>query len=235
LDAHPEAVSSEETSIFAKEALRKLLRKRPNQPLTDVLSNSDNDTLQNARAIYFRMTESFLGQAVGGRLLIDKNPSLTQSLPAITRIFPESRFLISLRDPRDVCLSCFMQALSISAISSAYLTLDRTVAEYTSLMGFWLEVRDKMAAPWLEVHYEDMVQDLQAVARRTSEFLDLPWNDKVLAFDQHAKNKIVRSPTYAAVGQPIYKTSKGRWRNYEKFLEPLLPQLEPFVKAFGYE
>ena len=203
--------------------------------MTEVLNNSGNETLQKAREIYFRMTESFLGQAAGGRLLIDKNPSLTQSIPAITRIFPESRFLISLRDPRDVCLSCFMQALPISVISSAYLTLDRTVAEYASLLGFWLEVRDKMAAPWIEIRYEDMVQDLEAVARRTSEFLELPWNDTVLGFHQHAKNKIVRSPTYAAVGQPIYKTSKGRWRNYEKYLEPLLPQLEPFVKPFGYE
>ena len=27
----------------------------------------------------------------------------------------------------------------------------------------------------------------------------------------------------------------GRWRNYQKYLEPYLEKLEPFAKAFGYE
>ena len=47
--------------------------------------------------------------------------------------------------------------------------------------------------------------------------------------------KLVRSPTYADVTQPVYKRAVGRWRNYQKYLEPHLDKLEPFVKAFGYE
>jgi hypothetical protein len=85
------------------------------------------------------------------------------------------------------------------------------------------------------VRYEDMVDDLGAVARRTLEFLDVPWDERVLAFNEHAKGKIVRSPTYADVGKPIYKTSQGRWRHYQKLFEPHLATLEPFAKAFGYE
>ena len=42
--------------------------------------------------------------------MIDKNPSLTYLIPAIVRVFPEIKLLIALRDPRDVVLSCFMQA-----------------------------------------------------------------------------------------------------------------------------
>ena len=57
---------------------------------------------------------------------------------------------------------------------------------------------------------------------------------RVLGFDKHARQKVVRSPTYADVTQPVYKRAVGRWRNYQKYLEPHLPKLEPFVKAFGY-
>jgi tetratricopeptide (TPR) repeat protein len=235
LDAHPDAVSLEETEIFIKEGLRVLLKNQPHQPLFEILNHAETDSLGKARATYFRLAENFLGQPLRGRLLIDKNPSLTPSIPAIARIFPEARFLIALRDPRDVCLSCFMQPLPVNPVSSSYLTLDGTVAEYASMMDFWLTIRDKMATPWLEVRYEDMVDDLESTARRTLDFLDLPWSDGVLSFNEHAQKKLVRSPTYADVGKPIYKTSQGRWKNYQKYLEPHLARLEPLIKAFGYE
>jgi tetratricopeptide (TPR) repeat protein len=235
LDAHPDMVSSEETMIFQNEAFSTIFKSALSDQMFETLGSASLEAIQKARTNYFRFTERFLGQPLGGRLLIDKNPSLTPLIPAITRIFPETRFLIALRDPRDVVLSCFMQHLPINPISATYLTLADTVNEYASVMGFWLAIKEKMAAPWLEVRYEDMVADLDTVARRTLEFLDMPWDERVLAFNQHAKGKIVRSPTYADVGKPIYKTSQGRWRNYQKYLEPHLAQLEPFVKAFGYE
>ena len=34
--------------------------------------------------------------------------------------------------------------------------------------------------------------------------------------------------------EPIYTRSAGRWWNYRKQLEPVLPILEPWVKKFGY-
>jgi hypothetical protein len=89
--------------------------------------------------------------------------------------------------------------------------------------------------PWLEVRYEDMVADLEPVARKALNFLGVPWDDQVLAFHETARKKIVRSPTYADVTQPVYQRARGRWRNYQKYLEPYLARLEPLVKAFGYE
>jgi len=80
-----------------------------------------------------------------------------------------------------------------------------------------------------------MVEDLESVARRTLDFLGVAWDERVLRFDEHARQKLVRSPTYADVTQPVYKRARGRWRNYRKYLEPHLEKLEPFVKAFGYE
>jgi hypothetical protein len=46
--------------------------------------------------------------------------------------------------------------------------------------------------------------------------------------------KHVCSPSYEAVAQPIYTRAIGRWKNYERLLEPVLAMLDPFVREFGY-
>jgi hypothetical protein len=144
--------------------------------------------------------------------------------------------LVALRDPRDVVMSCFMQPfVPVGQTTSAYLSIAGTVDEYAALMSMWRTVAPLLRNPWLEVKYEDMVEDLESVSRRVLEFLGVPWDANVLSFDDHARKKMVRSPTYADVTKPVFKTAVGRWRNYGKYLEPHLEKLQPFVKAFGYE
>ena len=116
-----------------------------------------------------------------------------------------------------------------------FLNLEGTVENYTRTMGIWRTLKPLIKNPCLEVRYEDMVDDLESVARRTLDFLGVPWDPRVLAFYEHARKKAVHSPTYADVTQPVYKRAVGRWRNYQKYLEPHLEKLEPFIKAFGYE
>ena len=58
----------------------------------------------------------------------------------------------------------------------------------------------------------------------------------MLAYRQRLlERKHVTSPTYEAVAQPIYRKSIGRWKNYERLLEPALETLAPFVREFGYD
>jgi tetratricopeptide (TPR) repeat protein len=236
LDSHPDIVSVEETTIFYDDAYMPLTRGRPdNEPMLSVLEAASTGALQQSRAVYFRSAEMSLGNPIGNRLLIDKNPSLTFLIPLLIRVFPEIKLLVALRDPRDVCLSCFMQSLPLNQGSSAYLSLESTVEEYVAMMTLRQALAPLIKNPCLEVRYEDMVNDLEPVARRTLDFLGVPWDARVLGFDEHARQKVVRSPTYADVAKPVYKRAVGRWRNYQKYLEPHLAKLEPFVKAFGYE
>ena len=237
LDSHPDIVTAEETSVFNDYALTPLRLKFPyNANLVSVLESAPPATLQQSRENYFYSMALQLGQPIRGRLLIDKNPQNNFLLPAFLRIFPEIKLLIALRDPRDVCMSCFMQPhLPLTTGSVAYLNLEHTVEAYAETMSFWRSLAPLVAGRFLEVRYEDMVEDLESVARQTLEFLGVPWDPKVLGFNETARKKMVRSPTYADVTQPIYKRAQGRWRKYQKYLEPHLARLEPFVKAFGYE
>jgi glutamyl-Q tRNA(Asp) synthetase len=65
-------------------------------------------------------------------------------------------------------------------------------------------------------------------------WLGLAWEPQVLNYRERARRKAVGSPTYEAVSQPLYTRAIGRWKHYQKFLEPCLPILEPSIDAFGY-
>ncbi len=235
LDCHPDIVSAEETEIFHDDAYSPLTRNfPPDAPMLTMLEAASTELLRQSRENYVRSVERFLGSSVNGRLLVDKNPSLTFLVASLVRVFPEARFLVAVRDPRDVCLSCFMQFLPLNQASSAFLTLEGTVEEYLALMNMWRTIAPLMVNPHLEIHYEDLVDDLEGTSRRVLKFLDIPWDTRVLRFDEHARQKAVRSPTYADVTKPVFRTAMGRWRNYQKHLEPHLKGLERFLEAFGY-
>jgi len=156
-------------------------------------------------------------------------------LPAMCAIFPEMKILFPLRDPRDVVLSCFMQKLHMNSISLCYLDLKNACEQYARVMDTWLAIRPLLQNPWHEIRYEDLVENPKKETKEVFEFLNLEWSDSILNFHEHAQKKFVSSPTYNDVTKKIYKGAMGRWKNYEKYLEPHMHILEPFIKAFGYE
>lgn len=236
LDSHPDIVTAEETHILHDEAYLPLSRGfSPDASVLEVLESAPGSALRQSRQDYFRCTETFIGKAIENKLLVDKNPALNVLIPAVVRIFPEAKFLVAIRDPRDVCLSCFMQPLSLNPVSSAYLSLEGTVAQYASVMGFWRAVLPRLRNAWLEIRYEDVVENLETASRRVLAFLEIQWSGEVLRFHEHARSKPLRSPSYAEVTKPVFKQAVGRWRNYEKYLAPWAAKLDPFIKAYGYE
>ena len=236
LDAHSDVISAEETKLMHDEAYLPLIRDFPEgTSILQALDSVPPSLLCHARENYFHCAELLLRGKIGGRLLLDKNPALNLMIPMVVRVFPETKFIVALRDPRDVVVSCFMQALPLTPISSSYLSIEGTVNQYANVMGFWLEMLPRMGAQWRYVRYEEMVEDLPAVARSVLGFLGLGFEDNVLKFYEHARTKRVNSPSHADVQKPLYRTAVGRWRNYQKYLDPYMTGLEPFLKAFNYQ
>jgi hypothetical protein len=94
---------------------------------------------------------------------------------------------------------------------------------YRALMQHW-----RTSLPpsrFIEIDYEDVVDDLEGNARKLIEFCGLPWDDACLAF--HKNSRQVRTASMAQVRQPIYRNSIGRWEPYAERLAPLLNALNP--------
>jgi tetratricopeptide (TPR) repeat protein len=235
LDAHTDLVSSDEREAFARDIFPAMWQTHQTPlPSVAILDRVPPERLAAQRQRYFAYLEAALNEPISSRLHLDKNPSLTLLLPAMLRLFPEAKVLCALRDPRDVVLSCFMQYLPLNTNSVCYLTLERTAQRYALDMGVWHRLRDVIASPWLELRYEETVSDLEKEARRAVDFLGLPWEPQVLEYRERLKEKAVSSPTYEAVSRPIYTSSIGRWKHYQKYLEPYLTTLQPLAEAFGY-
>lgn len=115
------------------------------------------------------------------------------------------------------------------------MSLEGTVAQYAFVMDFWRTVLPKLKNARLEIRYEDVVENLETASRQVLAFLGVPWSEEVLRFHEHARSKPLRSASYAEVTKPVFKRAVGRWRNYEKYLEPWTAKLDPFIKSYGYE
>jgi hypothetical protein len=76
----------------------------------------------------------------------------------------------------------------------------------------------------LEVQYEEVVDNLAEQAQRIVAHCGLPWDAACLEF--HKTDRAVRTASVTQVRRPIYRSSVGRWRDYEEFLQPLLRELE---------
>ncbi len=58
-----------------------------------VLEAATNPALQQSRADYFRTMELIIGNPIGNRLLMDKNPSLNYLIPGIHPHFSRNQIL----------------------------------------------------------------------------------------------------------------------------------------------
>jgi len=90
--------------------------------------------------------------------------------------------------------------------------------EYLRLMKHWSSWLPRHAM--LEVPYEGLVDDQEAWSRKMVEFIGLPWDSRCLEFDRTERVVVTRSRWQ--VRQAINRSSVQRWRNYEKFIRPLL-------------
>ncbi len=163
--------------------------------------------------------------------ITDKNPENFLATGWIHLMLPNAKIIHVIRNPVDTCLSCFTQLFAQNNQKNTYdlAELGRFYVDYFRLMEHWRTVLP--AGAFLDVNYEDIVADQEAQARRMIEYCGLEWNDACLDF--HKTKRSVRTASMAQVRQPMYKSSVERWRNYEKFLGPLLDalsELEPNKK-----
>ena len=232
LDSHPAIQTLEERP--AVWALFSRLNELPGG-FPDALPELTAGDLDELRALYFK-TRNTYQQTRPDALFIDKYPLNLIQVPLIQRVFPDARFLLCLRHPYDVCLSCFTNSFELNPGTVNFLSLEQTAHYYSQVMGLWLETRDQLVPDHHVVHYEQLVADLRGEVGGVLDYLGVDWDEAVTRFDAHARQRAgIATPSYSQVVRPIYSSSVGRWRRYARHLEPVSEILQPFLEAFGYD
>ena len=165
-------------------------------------------------------------RAPDSKHITDKMPANFFAVPLIHLALPNAKIIHVNRNPVDTCVSCFTRLFNRKQEHTYDLAeLGRYYADYAKLMAHWRKVLP--ADAFQDINYEDIVADQEGQARRLLEYCGLEWNEACMDF--HKTKRQVRTASVTQVRQPIYKTSVERWRNYEKFLGPLLDELAGLV------
>lgn len=231
LDAHPALQALEEKP--AVEAMVTRLRKGPSG-YPAALANLSADSIAELRSLYWTEVARHLTRTSGTRL-VDKYPLNMTRLAAIQRVFPQADFLLLLRHPCDVVLSCFMQNFRITDGTVGFHSLQNTARIYARVMENWVNESAIFTPRHLVVRYEDLVRDLEREVQRVVAFLGLELDARMLDPAAHARSrKRINTPSYSQVVRPVNADAVERWRRYESHFETVLPILEPWIRRWGY-
>ncbi|MEZ5667169.1 MAG: sulfotransferase [Alphaproteobacteria bacterium] len=199
------------------------------------LADLGADAAARLRADYWQQAESRFPTLARGLRLVDKQPWNLIELPLVARLFPAAPVLLMVRDPRDACLSAFMQYFAPDPATVHLLTLADAAATYAAMADLWQRLAPDLPTPTLVLRYEDLVADFEATARRLLRFVGADWNAGVGDFAARAAARPISTPSRDAVSAPVSARAVGRWRNYAREIAPVLPMLAPYVRRYGYD
>lgn len=196
------------------------------------LSGTD---IERLRDLYFDETRRWVALR-DDALLVDKSPLHLNKVPVIHRLFPQARFVLALRHPLDVLLSCYITNFRLNAAMSNFLDLDTAAWLYDQSFGYWEQSQRIMAVDSHTVVYERVVEDNGAELRALCAWLGLAWHDDVLDHQRTASGRgVITTASYAQVTEPLYTRARGRWERYRRWLEPIMPVLRPWIDHHGYQ
>jgi tetratricopeptide (TPR) repeat protein len=202
-------------SAAMMEAIRKL---GPMKSREEIIARS---LVVDHRAVgerYIERTRPFAGHTPH---FIDKLPGNFMMIGTIHLSLPNSRIIHVRRTPIDACYAIY-KFLFNEAYPWSYELGELTsyYVAYHRLMEHWRQV---LPGRMIEVAYEDLVADLEPVARKLVGDLGLDWEEACLEF--HRNEAAAMTGSAAQVRQKIYSSSVGRWKHYGKELEPVVKAL----------
>ncbi len=232
--AHPLASAGDEL-VFINDLSRiapRMLGSPLSYPdcLADLWMGDNQLVLDQFRDYYLRRAGQLGIFEAGAKYFTDKMPLNETHLGLIHLIFPESPIIHVRRHPLDILTSNFSnflthgfnQAFDVKTSAQHYVLIDGLVEHY----------KQQLDLRYLEVRYEDLVEDQEPNVKRILDFIGLDFDPKVLSF--HENQRYARTASYAQVTEKLYDSSVHRYRHYRKHLDEAVEILKPALDRLGY-
>ncbi len=232
LDSHPAIQTIEEREMIGQ--VQKKIAATPEE-LIEKWGKLTDEEIRQLRDLYFEVADKYISRDPGC-ILIDKFPLNIIRVPLIWRIFPAARFILALRHPYDVCLSCFMQDFKVNDAMANFFTLEDAATLYAKVMKLWQQYITVLPIRFHAIKYEELVADFESATRGLLGFLGVPWDNGITRYNEHARQRgRINTPSYHQVTEPIYQRAKYRWKRYAGQIEPVSDTLQPYIDYFGYD
>ncbi len=223
IDAHPKAAGVGELSSIEKFAIDLSHDYDPSVAPPECFGRFQQKQWTRIANQYVREVKKLA--PAGAERVVNKALGNNKLVGLIARLFPKTRIIHAIRDPRDVAISCYMGGFN-NRMHPWTTRIEWAAAAWAQshrMMQHWKEALD---VPILDVHYERLVADPEREFPRIIGFLGLEWDDR--CFEFHKTRRTVRTLSYDQVNRPIYKTSAGRNANYAEHIAGIaFPAYDP--------
>ena len=208
LAAHPRVTAGGEIEYFNRQLLQ------PGSRFPESLAAIAPEDWQRIGAGYLDYLDRTFP---AGQLVTNKRPDAFALLGLLKAQFPNARFVNTVRDARDTCLSIWFQQFDGRlSYASDLADIAHHYRQYRRLMAHW---RGLFGDSLFDADYDRFVLEPRPATERLLEFLGLEWHEGCLDYQRVPTR--VRTASVGQVRQPLYRRSSGRWRNYEKQLSGL--------------
>ena len=220
LASHPEVYGAGEIHALRNSLRAELPVAEDDYVLPGQLAALDAQALGRSGGRYRAYLDAL---APAARRITNKLPGNMALVGLIHLLFPRAVIVHCTRDARDTCLSNFTKLFTTGhGFSYEQGELGRFHRMYAELMAGWRRVLPP--GRLYELNYETLVGDIEGESRRLVAACGLAWDEACLRFYDTPRS--VKTASLAQVRQPVYASSVGRWKHYEKELAPLLTALE---------
>ncbi len=163
----------------------------------DLQDCAGENTFQNiCKVVYFDYISLFPKEEI--KWIGDKNPVYATYTPELLKLFPDSKFIHLVRDPRDNIIS--LKNVDFEGPFTALLAY-RWVHSARKLF----HIKKKYPGKFYTIRYEDLVTEPQRYYREMCDFLSIPYNDIVFDF-------------YKKQGEAMQKFNIEKMMKYHKSL-----------------
>lgn len=231
LASHPSVVTCEETSSLLGSVF--LAYKVPIKSDPKCI-DLDKRALRH-RSLYYENMKRNINKS-NAQVVIDKTPIISANIKYMKKIFPQKKYIFSIRHPYDVVLSNYKQDYQPNIAMAAFTEIREACELYNYVMTNWFDVFPGETDFVQYVKYDDLVNNFEPTIRDVLKFLGVPWTDEVTKFAEHSAKRAVRTPSYANVRKGLTIGVQSSWQNFEfLFDQHCKDLLDPWVKKFGYQ
>jgi len=221
LASHTDVFAAGELNNFAAQLMTMMRAQNIDKKVTrdEMVQSSAKLDFRRLGEAYVNSTQPFTGKTPK---FIDKMPLNYLYVGLIHLALPNATIINLHRDPMDTCYAIYKQ-LFVDAYPFSYdlEELARYYVAYHQLMEHWHNVLPGVIHT---VKYEKIVDDIEGKTRLMLDACGLDWQEQCLKFYENKEASTTAST--AQIRRPIYKSSVGKWHDYEEQLQPVVEILQ---------